>query len=151
MTSDSEPLRLATKADLPVVAELVRAAYGKYLTRMDRPPAPMLRDLQPSVLAGQVWVGGQPISMVVCLVAEHDGLLVENVAVHPDKQGLGRGRLLMEFAETEARGRGFNCLRLYTNEVMAENLAFYEHLGFREIERRTDDGYSRVFMEKALL
>jgi len=41
-------------------------------------------------------------------------------------------------------------LALYTNEVMTENLSIYEHLGFSEIARRTEDGYRRIYMEKML-
>jgi hypothetical protein len=31
---------------------------------------------------------------------------------------------------------------------MTENLAYYPSLGFRETDRREEDGYSRVFFEK---
>lgn len=143
-------MRRATEADVPAIARVVEAAYARYLPRMDRMPAPMTEDVLPHVRAGQVWVAGMPVSMVICLVAEEDGLLVENVAVHPDAQGRGAGRRLMAFAEVEARRRGVNRVRLYTNEVMIENLEFYGRLGFRETERRESDGYRRVFMEKCL-
>jgi len=36
--------RPATAADLPAIQEVVTAAYARYLSRMDRPPAPMLGD-----------------------------------------------------------------------------------------------------------
>jgi len=36
--------RPATAADLPAIQEVVTAAYARYLSRMDRPPAPMLAD-----------------------------------------------------------------------------------------------------------
>ena len=36
--------RLAAAADLPAIREVVTAAYARYLSRMDRPPAPMLAD-----------------------------------------------------------------------------------------------------------
>jgi GNAT superfamily N-acetyltransferase len=129
---------------------LVRAAYRKYLHRMDRTPAPMVRDLRPGIEAGHVWVAGRPISGLVCLSPVDDALLVENVAVHPNAQGAGLGRRLMDFAEEEARRGGFGRLRLYTNEVMTENLAVYEHLGYHEVDRRREEGYRRVFMEKLL-
>jgi N-acetylglutamate synthase-like GNAT family acetyltransferase len=151
VTSGQDPVRRAVEDDLFAISELVRAAYGKYLVRMDIPPAPMMHDLRPQVRSEQVWVSGRPISAVICLVAQRDGLLVENVAVHPDEQGTGRGRNLMDFAETDARRLGLDRLRLYTNELMTENIAFYEHLGFHELDRRTDEGYRRVFMEKLLV
>jgi GNAT superfamily N-acetyltransferase len=110
---------------------IVDAAYGPYLTRMDRPPAPMLRDMQPLVESGQVWVVGRPPAGLICLVVtDDDSLLVENVAVRPDAQGAGLGRQLMEF------------------EVMHENIDIYTHLGYREFDRRSEGGYRRVFMEK---
>jgi N-acetylglutamate synthase-like GNAT family acetyltransferase len=150
VTGDHDALRRAAEGDVPAITELVRAAYGKYLVRMDRPPAPMVQDLRPRVRAEQVWVSGQPIAAVICLVVQDDGLLVENVAVHPEKQGTGRGRELMDFAEEHARRLGLDRLRLYTNELMTENIALYEHLGFHELERRTEEGYRRVLMEKLL-
>lgn len=150
MTGEHDSLRRAVEADLSAIRELVNAAYGKYLSRMDRPPAPMVQDLRPRVRAGEVWVGGRPISAVICLVADAGGLLIESVAVHPDVQGTGRGRQLMDFAEGQARRLGLGCLRLYTNEVMIENIAFYEQIGFHELDRRIEDGYQRVFMEKLL-
>lgn len=39
----SAVIRQASEADLPVIAEIIAAAYRRYLPRMDRPPAPMLR------------------------------------------------------------------------------------------------------------
>jgi GNAT superfamily N-acetyltransferase len=143
-------LRLAREADLPRLREVIDAAYGMYLARMDRPPAPMVHDLRPSVEEHQVWVIGQPFVAMICLIVTGEALLIENVAVHPDAQGSGLGRLLMEFAEREARRRGLGRLCLYTNEVMTENLAIYAHLGYREVGRRPEGGYRRVFMDKVL-
>ena len=77
-------------------------------------------------------------------------LFVENVAVDPARQGQGHGRRLMAFAETYASGLGLRTLRLYTNEVMHENIPFYEGLGFAVSERVLDDGYHRIYLEKSL-
>jgi GNAT superfamily N-acetyltransferase len=149
MTQAFEGPRLAVETDLGALRGIVDAAYGRYLARMDRPPAPMLRDLQPLVESGQVWVVGRPIAGVICLVVtDDDSLLVENVAVHPDAQGAGLGRQLMEFAEEEARRIDARRLWLYTNEVMHENIDIYAHLGYRELDRRSEGGYHRVSMEK---
>ena len=65
-------------------------------------------------------------------------------------QGTGVGRALMEFAELMARRLKLTRLTLYTHVVMTENQAIYAHLGYREVERRTADGYHRVYMEKPL-
>ncbi len=149
---EAQPLvpRPATSADLLRIREIVAAAYEKYLSRMERPPAPMLRDYQEAIAAGGLWVVGDPVTGLVSLSPAGESLLIENVAVHPAAQGSGIGRLLMDFAEIEADRRRLRCVALYTNEVMTENLAIYSHLGYREVRRATEAGYRRVFMQKTL-
>jgi GNAT superfamily N-acetyltransferase len=142
--------RLASEADLPVLREIVRAAYDPYLVRMDVAPAPLTTDLRPRIHDGHVWIVGRPVEGLICLCPVDKALLIQNVAVHPNSQGSGIGRRLMGFAEEVARRKGLDRVTLYTNEVMTENLAIYRHLGYREVARRTEAGYRRVFMEKSL-
>jgi ribosomal protein S18 acetylase RimI-like enzyme len=142
--------RPATAADLSAIREVVGAAYARYLSRMDRPPAPMLADYGAAVDAGRLWVTGQPVAGLIELTGAGDALHIGNVAVHPGSQGTGLGRLLMDFAERRAILLGLTRLNLYTNEVMTENQAIYTHLGYREVDRHTEDGYRRIYMEKPL-
>jgi ribosomal protein S18 acetylase RimI-like enzyme len=143
-------LRRATADDLPAIKAVIDAAYARYLTRMDKPPAPMFRDYGPSVEAGTTWVAGSPITAVLTLYPRDDQLYVENVAVDPSAQGRGLGRALMEFAEQEAARRRLSRMALVTHEAMTENQAIYARLGYVEVERRAEDGYRRIYMEKAL-
>jgi ribosomal protein S18 acetylase RimI-like enzyme len=148
-------MRLATPADLPVIRDIVTAAYTRYLDRMDRPPAPMLADYAAEVALGRLWVAGEPVAGLIELAGPGEGgtsdsLHIANVAVHPAAQGTGLGRRLMEFAEEQARQRGLTRLDLYTHEVMTENQAIYARLGYRETARRTEDGYHRVYLQKSL-
>lgn len=130
--------------------EVIAEAYGKYLSRMDRPPAPLLRDHAPAIEAGTLWVTGDPVTGLISLIPQGGSLLIENVAVSPRAQGSGIGRALMDFAERQARRLKAARLALYTSEVMAENLAIYAHLGYQEVERKAVDGYRRVYLEKPL-
>ena len=77
-------------------------------------------------------------------------MFVENVAVDPECQGSGLGRRLMAFAEDRARRDGLPRLELYTNVKMTETIPFYAGLGFEETERRIEDGFRRVYMEKRM-
>jgi ribosomal protein S18 acetylase RimI-like enzyme len=149
---ETDPLtpRLAGPHDLPTVTDLNAAAYAKYADRMNHPPGPVQHDYSPELEAGQVWLVGEPAVAVLVLVPGTDHLLVNDIAVHPSAQGRGIGRRLMAFAEQQARAAGLGLLTLYTHETMVENIAFYARLGYRETERRTDDGFRRVFMEKHL-
>ena len=152
MSSADHPgtLRQATAADLPSVRSVIAAAYHRYLGRMDKPPAPLLRDYSRAIDAGTLWVTGSPVVGLISLTRVDDMILIENVAVRPDQQGRGLGRRLMDFAEHQARDGRIRRLALYTNELMTENQAIYAHLGYRTTARRTEDGYRRVYMEKIL-
>jgi ribosomal protein S18 acetylase RimI-like enzyme len=56
----------------------------------------------------------------------------------------------MTFAEKLAEASGLTALTLYTNELMTENVRYYGKIGYTETARRTEDGYRRVYMRKAL-
>ncbi len=49
-----------------------------------------------------------------------------------------------------ARSRGLPEVRLYTNEVMTGNLAYYPRQGYVETHRDTVNGFHRVFFTKVL-
>ena len=57
----------------------------------------------------------------------------------------------MEFAERLAREMSARALKLYTNEMMWENLVVYGRMGFRETERKVEDGYKRVYFRKEVV
>ena len=79
-----------------------------------------------------------------------DHLLLDNIAVRPDRQGEGLGLRLIGFAEGETRRLGHAELRLYTHVIMTENIALYARVGFVETGRGREAGYDRVFMTKRL-
>ena len=145
-------IRPATPEDRAAVEAIVRNAYSVYLERMGQPPGPMLDDYAAQIAAGSVSVldeDGEIVAIIV-LLAKPDYLLLDNIAVRPDRQGTGLGRQMIAFAETEARRRSFTELRLYTHETMIENIALYTRLGFVETGRGREAGYDRVFMTKRL-
>ena len=131
---------------------LVRRAYALYVPRMGQEPAPMLADYGALIEAREVWLlehDGQAAALIV-LRPDGNALFVENIAVDPEAQRKGHGRMLLAFAEREARRLALTAIRLYTNAAMTENLSYYPRLGFREIDRREEEGYKRVFFEKRL-
>lgn len=142
----------ATFVDCDTVRRIAHAAYALYLPRMDREPAPMLENYEARADEGVLYVleVGSEIAGFVVLVLKDDAMLLGNLAVAPDAQGRGYGRMLVEFAESRALATGAAELRLYTNVVMHENLALYAHLGFIETHRAEENGYRRVFMSKKL-
>jgi GNAT superfamily N-acetyltransferase len=146
-------IRRARPEDCAAVEAIVRDAYSIYIERIGKPPGPMLDDYGALITDGVVSVleeddGG--IAAIVVLLPKPDHLLLDNIAVRPDRQGQGLGRQLIAFAEAEARRLGFTELRLYTHERMTENIALYTRLGFVETGRGHDAGYDRVFMTMRL-
>jgi ribosomal protein S18 acetylase RimI-like enzyme len=112
----------------------------------------MIEDYAPLVQNGDVWlvVDEDDSAGVIVLRIREDHLLVSNVAVATQFQGRGLGRQLLDHAERYAGEQGKDELRLYTNELMHENLKIYQRLGWEEYDRAEQDGFRRVFMRKKL-
>lgn len=145
-------LRIAVGEDARAVGDLVDRAYAGYIERMGRKPGPMLDDYAALIADGLVRVvcrDGQ-IRGVLVLIEKDDHLLLDNVAVDPEAQGLGIGRRLVAAAEEAARRLGYATVRLYTHETMVENIGLYEHLGFSITHRAKERGYDRIYMAKAV-
>jgi ribosomal protein S18 acetylase RimI-like enzyme len=152
-TPDTIHIERAQPADAAAVTACVHDAYANYVPRIGQEPAPMNADYGSLIARGVVYVLREPggdVCGVLVMMPEQDALFIENVAVHPDHQGRGFGRCLLTFAEEHARAGGLRELRLYTHELMTENIAYYRRLGYDEIDRRLDHGFRRVFMKKVL-
>ncbi len=145
-------IRAAVQADVPAVEAVVRAAYGHYVERLGRPPGPMTADYGQLIAAGGSCVierdGGVVGVMILNAVSDH--LLISNVAVLPEHQGRGLGASLLAHAEAQARQRGLDEMRLFTNALMHENIAIYRKFGWVEYDRGEQAGFRRVFMRKAV-
>ncbi len=150
--TDQREVRRATPADAARVTELVRRAYEGYVERVGRAPAPMDVDYGRAIGEHVVWVVVDRAVLVAVLVLRFhdDHLLIENLAVDPDAQRTGVGTWLLEVAELEARDAGVDELRLYTNELMVDNVAYYRRRGFTETHRAMSDGFGRVHFTKRL-
>lgn len=145
-------LRRATAADVAALQELAARAFDKYTPRIGKPPAPALYDYAEVLHTHDVWViadGGRVVAMLATQ-RRPDHVFLDVIAVDPQAQGGGHGRTLMRRAELDALEHGLGEVRLYTNEAMTENQEFYPRLGYREVDRRFDEGYRRVFYAKTV-
>lgn len=145
-------IRAADETDVERARDIVQAAYRFYIARMGKPPGPMLDDYERRQRDAQLYlaaIGAETVGIAV-LIRAPDHLELNNVAVHPRWQGRGIGRALIGFAEETARTQGVPELRLYTHVTMTENIARYTRIGFFETDRRTEEGYERVYMRKPI-
>ncbi|WP_421558468.1 GNAT family N-acetyltransferase [Pseudomonas canadensis] len=145
-------MRPATAADVAAIEAIVQAAYSPYIERIGREPGPMLEDYRQLVQNAGVHVleNAGSVQGFIILLDDGDTLLLDNLAVAPDAQGLGYGRLLMDFAECQALNAGRATIRLYTNEAMNENITLYTRRGYVETHWAEEHGLRRVYMTKQL-
>jgi len=131
---------------------VVIAAYEPFIARIGKPPAPMSDDYARHIAHGGAFVleDSGRIRGVLILARRPDGMLLNNVAVHPELQGRGHGRALIAHAEAEVRKLGYRQIRLYTHVLMTENQALYRRVGFIETARVSEQGFDRVYMVKQL-
>jgi GNAT superfamily N-acetyltransferase len=134
-------IRPAEPPDLVPVRELERAAGERFrevgLAHVaDHEPA-SVDELARYAEAGRAWVAdggkGPPVGYV--LVDVVDGCAhVEQVSVHPDHQGRGVGRALMDVAHGWARATERPAVTLTTFDAVEWNRPLYEHLGYRVLQ-----------------
>jgi GNAT superfamily N-acetyltransferase len=131
---------------------VVRAAFEAYVPRMGIEPWPMRLDYGEVIGRGGTWVAeddGEPVGVLV-LEPYDDHLLLDVIAVAPSHQGSGVGSRLLALADDEATRLGLGEVRLYTNVLMTENLAYYARHGYVETHRDEVNGFHRVFFTKRL-
>jgi GNAT superfamily N-acetyltransferase len=146
-------VEVACQKNAKEIKKMIDEAYAKYIPRLGgRFPAPMRDKIEPMIELRQVFVLKDEGATVgaVRLIRLTDSIMVDNLVVDQTKQGRGYGYRMMDFAEQHARREGVSAITLYTNEAMYENLSFYNRLGFVEVERKTQDGYNRVYLAKTI-
>ncbi|MGQ0582372.1 MAG: GNAT family N-acetyltransferase [Reyranella sp.] len=145
-------LRRAVAADAAAVRTLVRDAYAKWVPLIGREPKPMTANYDTAVRLNRVdlaHVEGE-LAGLIETIDRSDHLLIENVAVAPQRHGQGVGRALMSHAETVARAAGYREVRLYTNQRFEANVQLYLRLGY-SIDREEDGPLGvTVYMSKSL-
>lgn len=137
--SASTTIRIAHLFDVLAVQDISAEAYiPAYQAIIGAAPKPAHEDYTDRIKRGEVWIldlEDGPCGVVVLeLSAEY--LLIYSIAVRPQYQGRGYGKLLLAFAEQQATATGLPEVRLYTNRRMEQNVAFYRNSGYSETGTR---------------
>jgi GNAT superfamily N-acetyltransferase len=131
-------IRAASREDGPTLQQIERLAGERFrgvgLASVADDEPPTLEQLATYATAGRSWVAvdqaGTPIGYV--LVDEVDGNAhIEQVSVHPRRQGTGVGRSLIAAVRAWASAAGLPALTLTTFSDVPWNAPLYRHLGFR--------------------
>lgn len=67
------------------------------------------------------------------LTPNDNTVYIHRLGVHPNQQGKGYARKLMDFAESYARDQGFGSVRLDTFSQNKRNQKFYEQRGYQKL------------------
>lgn len=96
---------------------------------------------------------GRLLGCIFCKPEPPDCLYIGKLAVAPDAQAKGIGRLLLQAAEAYAADCGLTCLRLETRIELSENHRVFERWGFVQTAKGCHPGFTRatfVEMRKTL-
>ncbi len=143
-------IRPAALKDAAGIRDLTRAAYAQWAALIGREPLPMQADYDRAVREHAIdllIVGGAFVGLIET-IARPDHLWIENVAVAPDRQGRGYGRMLLAHAEKRAAELGLGDIRLMTNAAFAANLTLYTRLGYAVVGGEPFRGGTAVTMTK---
>src|SRR5271169_2093707 len=148
----SVEIRSAAPEDAARIRDLTRAAYAKWVALIGREPVPMQADYERAVIEHVIdlLIVDGALAGLVETILRPDHLWIENVAVAPEQQGRGFGRLLLDQAERRAVQAQRSEIRLMTNQAFAANLALYAKLAYTIDRTEPFRGGTIVHMRKRI-
>lgn len=128
-------VRSATAADIPVIVSIVNAAYAvEDFVEGERTDPESIAEMmsQGEFLVAEV--GGEMLGSVYVERRGARGYF-GMLAVDPDRQGSGLGRLLIEAAEQNCRDNGCEWIDIVVLTLRPELPPLYRKFGYQEIRR----------------
>jgi ribosomal protein S18 acetylase RimI-like enzyme len=151
-------LREASDREAASIVALIHAAFEEYRAKLD-PPSGAHNETEQKIRqrmsSGRVVLaltGGQLVGCVFYEQAD-DHLSLSRLAVLPAYRRRGIGQALIAYVEDRARALSLTRVRLGVRIALEPLRAYYERLGYSEVEYRTHDGYTQptyVILEKAV-
>lgn len=145
-------IRRATAVDLPGIVAMQQAAYASGRKTTGVEALPLRADYDSIFAQHECWIlgDGEALEGVLILELRPDDLLIWSIATHPRMRSKGLGSRLFDFAVQRTRDTRRTVMRLYTNERLTRNIAWYTRRGFtiERIEEMADR--CAVHMKKIL-
>jgi ribosomal-protein-alanine N-acetyltransferase len=147
--SETLTIRPMTKSDLDQVMVIERLSYPTPWK-----PEHFLQEIHSPLSFPFVATINGEVAAYLCLMSLFEEAQIMNIAVAPQKRGIGLARKLIELAIETARSKGAENLVLEVRESNMAAIALYESFGFVRyfVRKRYYDGLEdAVLMEKALI
>jgi GNAT superfamily N-acetyltransferase len=145
-------LRWARPDEMEKIAAFQRAAYDRNRAILGVEPIPLKADYAKILGDYEVWMYEDAAKLAGVLILEPrpDDLLIWSVATAPDARRTGIGNGLLVAAGARARALGKHVIRLYTGELLVDNIAWYQRRGFAIEHTEVMSDRRIVHMKKTL-
>lgn len=127
--------------DAQGVLDLLHLCFAGMEGRIDPPSSLFRLTVDDIVEHPEVWTLGQPPFACVFLTSCAGALYVGKLAVHPDHQGRGLARKLIDHAALRAQALGLDALELHTRIELVENHVAFAAMGFHRVGDTTHPGF----------
>lgn len=142
-------IREAKVEDAKELERLMHEAYSIYTEILDGEQLPPLfADYEDEIKNYPTWILEYEGNMAggLTMYFDDEQAYLSNVALHPMFKGKSLGRILIEFAEDQARDKGYRSLGLATHIKLVDNINYYKRIGYKE----TDRDSKKVYFSKKL-
>jgi ribosomal protein S18 acetylase RimI-like enzyme len=145
-------LRRARPHEAATIAAFQRGAYERNRAILGVEPIPVQADYADILRDYEVWLYESESKLAGVLIVEprRDDLLIWSVATAPGARSRGLGNRLLVAAETRARELGKRLIRLYTGELLVNNVGWYQRRGYAIERTETMSDRRIVHMKKTI-
>lgn len=145
-------IRIAKKEDLPKILDITKACANHLISQniyQWNDSYPSQKAFLNDISRNELYVFTENTKIVGCIVVSSlmdeeykdvswltpttHHFYIHRVAVHPDFQGNGIARALMDFAETKAQNEEQCSIRLDTFSLNKRNITFYKKRGYKQV------------------
>lgn len=151
-------LREAGVDEIETLLSLVHRAFGEYIGKLD-PPSGAPNDTAEKLLehmeTANAVIAEADGTPVACTFydAREDHVYLFRLSVLPEYRRRGIAKMLIDHVERKAVEMGFHTVKLGVRVALPENQAYYERLGYTQVEERFHPGYelpTYVILAKAV-
>ena len=145
-------IRHARLSDLQQLRYLAQTAFAPSAPGVRGRREPLRADLRELVEHEDitVFMVRNRVRGFICYHIDGPDLHIEALAVSARQRRRGVGRQLLDQADRDGLEQKCRRAIFHSNAAMFENLAYFRAKGFEEIDRRTENGFERVYMERYL-